>query len=282
MSKSNAAKRKKQARARAAARVNVPRSTTGGTRSVPARAVTTADAFDQWLTSLWTLRIACVTLAFALCVAALFAFLLNGREHAQHTYESAQVCMAESTGDCVILLDATITGKTKTGGKSPPQYLITLDGPAPASGQITMLEAPIWDGMNIGDSVTASVWSGQVVRVTDGAISGDTSEAPSIQTATVEAIFASSIAWVVTAALFAVRVFEAGRGRALGWSRVLIPVNLPAGLSVFLFPFGSLAGATSGSSILVAVLGGVGLSALAGSYFVVNWFRKRHERVEVT
>lgn len=277
MSKSNAAKRKRQrARVRTTAYATVPHSTAGKDRDVPAPPSTTADAFDQWLTSLWTLRIASVTLAIAVCLAVLFAFLLNGTEHAQQAYDRAQICTGESTANCVILLDATISGKSESGEKNPRLFL-TLAGPAPASGQITLLTEPVWNGMNVGDGVTATVWNDQVVHITDGAISANTSSTPSITTATLAALFASSVAWVVAFALFAARVFEAGRGHALGWSRALIPVNPAAGLSVFLFPFGSLGGAADGST-LASVLGGVGLSVVAGSYFVVNWIRKRRSR----
>ena len=298
MSKPNAAKRKRREKARiAAARANVSHyddgdeSGNGNDRNVSAPSAarattvstaTTADAFDRWLTSLWTMRIASVTLAIAVCVAVLFAFLLNAKERTLQVYESAPICASESTANCVILLDATISGKTETGGKTPHQYFLTLAGPVPASGQIAILRYPVWDGMNVGDTVTATVWNGEVVRIADGAIVGNTSSAPSIQTATFAALLASAIVWVVTFALFAVRVFEAGRGRALGWSRALIPVNPAMGVSVFVFPFGSIAGAGNGSTP-EAVLIGVGGSALAGSYFVVNWIwiRKRHFSAEV-
>jgi hypothetical protein len=250
------------------------------------RAATVADGFDRWLTSLGTLRLAGVLLGIAVCVAALFGVLLDGRERAQHAYESAQVCTAGSagsvgsagaTGDCVVLLDATISGKSVTGGKGPHEYLLTLDGPDPVSGQFTVLKEPAWDGMDVGDGVVATVWKGQVVRIADGSIAVDTSLAPSVQSAIFVALLASSVAWIVAFGLFAVRIFEAGRGRALGWSRVLVPVDLVAALSVFVFPFGSIAGSTGGSA-LAAVLGGVGCSALAGGYFVVDWIRKRDKR----
>jgi hypothetical protein len=274
MSKSNAAKRKRQqARARANAHPTVSRSTAGNDRDVPAPPSTTADAFDQWLISLWTLRIASVTLALAVCVAVFFAFALNSMERAQQVYDRAQVCTAVSAVNCVDLLDATISGKSETGGKNS-QYFLTLAGPVPASGQFAIPMIPVWDGMDVGDNVTATVWNGQVVQITDGAISGNTSMAPSLATAAFVALFVSSVAWVIAFALFAARVLAAARGHAPGWTRALIPVNPAAALSVFVFPVGSLAGNTNGS-ILTSALAGVGLSAVAGSYFVVNWIRKR-------
>jgi hypothetical protein len=275
MSKSNAAERKRQqARARAKAHATAPRSTVGKDREVPVPpSTTTADAFDRWLTSLWTLRIASVTLGLAVCVAVLFAFVLNGEERAQQVYDSAPVCAAGATADCVDLFDATISGKTDTGGKNS-EYYLTLAGTAPASGQFSIPMVRAWDGMNVGDNVTATVWNGQVVQITDGSISADTDMAPSMTTAVFVALFVSSVAWVVAFALFGARVLAAARGHALGWTRALIPVNPVAALSVFLFPIGALGGSTNGS-ILISALGGAGLSAAAGSYFVVNWIRKR-------
>ena len=278
MSKSKTAKRRKRAKVRAAARASVPRpGTTVIEHNVPAPPASTADAFDQWLISLWTLRIGSVTLALALCAAAFFAFVFNDRERVQQAYDRAQACTAGVSTNCLTSLDATISGKSESGGgKIPRQYHLALEGSAPASGQFTLTKEPAWDGMNIGDNVTATVWNDEVVHITDGPISADTTLTPSIQTATDAALLASSIAWVVAFALFTVRVAAARRGHARGWSRALIPLNPVVGASVFLFPFGSTLSAASGSA-LVAVLSGVGVSVVAGSYFVVNWVRKRRQ-----
>ena len=233
-----------------------------------------ADSIDQWVISKWRLRITGLLLVISLGLVALFGFLFVGKENGQSAFEHAPVCAAGSTSGCVIRVDTRISRRSQSSGQSAHQYYLTLAGPAPAYGRITMSGAGAWDLMYTGDEVTATVWNGQIVSLTDRRTTGETASAPSLQTAVFAALFASAVVWAAAFVLLDVRILEAARGRAHGWSRVLIPLVPGACVALALFPLGSLAAVKSGSA-LVTVLAGAALTVLAGSYFVVNWARRR-------
>lgn len=275
MTKSGAAKRRRNQKARAASLAGtdpVRARADKHTHDVPAqpKPTTAADALDRFLTTkAGTLRLTGALTAAAVCVAVLFVTRWAGAERQQQAYERAPACAADATTDCTAEIHTTISAKSQTIGTRYSSYYLTLD----AFGQVAIPQASVWADMDVGDGVTATMWNGQVVKLTDGTVSSLTSAAPLQRTTFYVALIDSSVDWVVVFALFAIRVFEVGRGREPGWSRALIPVNIVAGLSLPAFLIGSFVGAVVGSALSV-VLCGIGASVVAGSYFIFNWIRK--------
>lgn len=135
-------------------------------------------------------------------------------------------------------------------------------------------ESSLWDGAATGDSVTAIVWNGAVMRIVDGGEEGDTDNAPTVGITRLAALLSSAGVCSLAFAMLLMRVFQARHADAYGWSTMLVPFNPVALSAAILFPIGAVVGSQF-ESITVSLLCGAGLASFAAIYVLVNWLRSR-------
>lgn len=242
------------------------------------RGDTAAEKFDAWLTRTWTGRRTTIALVLAICATAALAIALLVNEHKQDLFDNAPYCLSATETNCEQVLTAAIQDKGGTGGvgsKPPPIYYLDLTGPQPADGRFDLPEeSALWDSAESGDTVTAYVWNGAVVRILDGSAAGDTDNAPVVGITLNAALLASAGVCSLAFAVLLIRIVHVGRGDKDGWSRKLVPFNPIALAAVFLFPIGTMAGSQF-ESIPISLLCGAGFTSIAAIYILVNWLRTR-------
>jgi hypothetical protein len=232
--------------------------------------------FDDWLTAKWILRWTLLVCAAAVGATVILAFVVGADERDARVYQNAPVCASGQSAGCLVEIPVTIQDRGQTGGKSPIYY-VDLAGTAPAEGEVDLPgQTALWSSVSARDTGTAIVWNGAVVRIDDdNGVDGDTGEAPGVRTVLVQGLLISGVVWILATAVFAARIAQADRGReAGGWTRLLVPLEIPALLAMIFFPVGALIGQEH-ESLTVSVGIGAGLTAAAVAFPVCSWLRNR-------
>lgn len=231
--------------------------------------------FDTWMTSTLMLRWTVLVALAAVCASVILAVVLGAEERDLRAFENAPVCAAGQSVGCQAEIPVTIENRGQSGSSKDPTYYLDLSGAAPADGQIEMPgQSALWNAAAVGDSATAIVWNGVVVSIEDDGVEGDTSQAFGVRTVLVEGLLIAAIVWAAAAVIFAARIAESRRGYEDGWTRVLVPLELPALLAAIFFPIGAIIGQAN-ESLTVSVALGAGLTALGCAVLVFNWLRNR-------
>lgn len=229
-----------------------------------------AERFDTLLAAT-SLRGVVVMLVLSLVATVLLGVFAVRANSAQEQYAHAPNCAVSTPASgCLGMASVTIVGKTTNGGKAP-SYWLDLSGPAPADGQITMAnQYPVWNEVSQGDQVTATVWHGRVVAITDYVDTGDTSNAPAIDVTLYDGLFLGAFVWTGMFALFAFRVRALRDGAVQNWTRAVAP------LCFFLFPggfglgFGAFVSAQEDASPVWALGTGFCLAAITACSSVIS------------
>lgn len=231
--------------------------------------------FDNWVTAIWTLRWTLVAVGISICGTVILAFVLGAVERDARAYANAPVCAAGASVGCQMEIPVTIQDHGEGGSSRDPIYYLDLSGAAPADGQIDLPgQTTLWYSATAGDSATAIVWNGAVVRIEDDGIEGDTIQAPGIHVVLVQGLLISGVVWIITSVLFAARIAAWSQSVDSGWARALPPLQMPAFLATIFFPFGALIGQTH-ESLNESVATGGGLTAFAAVWVAVSWLRHR-------
>lgn len=264
-----------------------PSSTSTGRYNSPDSLPTASDParFDAWMAVTWRLGWTILAGLACLCTTVILAFVLRAQQHDVQVFENAPTCAPGESVGCRMLIPVTIESRGQSGSSKDPTYYLDLSGLAPADGAIDLPgQTALWNEAVAGDSATAIVWDGAVVRIEDEGIddsgdavievSGDTSQAPGVRTVLIEGMLITAAVGVAASLVFALRIAQSHRGAVDGWTRLLVPLELPALLAPFCFAIGVLLGQRN-ESLTEAVAVGAGLTAFASVILVFTWLRNR-------
>lgn len=258
MPKSRVRKKRPQQRP-AADRAGWDAGTNASWRRSPNRA---AD-FDPWMIDTWTPRWTLLVTFILVCTTVILAMVLSAEQRDLHSFETAPMCGPGQTVGCQLRIPVTIQDRGQSGTSKNPSYYLDVSGAAPADGQIDLAsQDALWNSATAGDSATAVVWNGAVVRIDDNGVVGDTSQAPYVRTLLVGGFLLAAAVWALVSALYTTRVVQTNRSDENGWTRHLVPLEIPALIAAICFPIGAMIG-TQMESFTVSVASGAGLTAIA-------------------
>jgi hypothetical protein len=236
-----------------------------------------SEGFDAWMVTTWRLRWAVLVTLVAIGTTVVLALVLSAFERDARAFENAAVCGPGRSVGCLTEIPVTIVDRGETGRKNP-QYYLDLSGDAPADGEIYLPgETALWDSVSGGDNGVAIVWDGAVVRVEDdsvGGVEGDTGQAPGVRTLLVEGFLIAAAVWALASVVCTARIADYELGDGDGWTRRLVPLEIPLSCAVAAFLVGALAG--QGSESLAASVGvGGGVTAFVCLFLLVRRRLKR-------
>ena len=183
---------------------------------------------------------------------------------ARGAYANAPDCPGDRARDCVAALPATVLGASRSQGKGPAAYYVTLriEGD-PTLDEVELLDRRFYEALAAGDPVRVRVWRDRVTRL-EAAGLGETmtGEAPGVESVelTLLGLFAATVGglgvWSGVAEWF-------GRGeedRGAGW-RLLVALGVASGVEMFhvqvfdvyALPSVALAGAAVGVTTLLVL-----------------------------
>jgi hypothetical protein len=246
-----------------------------GRASWPRSAPSEPGEFDAWMTDTFTLRWTVLVTLATVCAAVVLALVLGAENRDLQAFENAPICAAGRSVGCQAEIPVTIEDRGQYGSSKDPTYYVDVSGAAPADGRIELPgQSALWNAATAGDSATAIVWNGVVVRIEDNGVDGDTSEAVGVRTVLVEGLLIAAIVCAAASAVLTARVAQSRLGDEDGWTRILVPLEAPALLASLFFPVGALIGQESESLTTSVALGG-GLTAFGCLVLVFNRLRNR-------